>query len=69
MIRVNKDTVTVDELIETIRRLSAIATQVIDDVEEASKTSDLFLLYDRMVCNAQDFQTALQIHQRVAQTL
>lgn len=52
---------TVDEVIEMNRRLTAIATQVIDDVNEAGDKGDLYLLYDRMVANAQDFETALQI--------
>ena len=52
---------TVDEVIEMNRRLTAIATQVIDDVNEAGDSGDLYLLYDRMVANAQDFETALQI--------
>ena len=50
------------------RRLTAIATQVIDDVNEAGDSGDLYLLYDRMVANAQDFETALQIQQQVAQS-
>ena len=52
---------TIDEVIEMNRRLTAIATQVIDDVNEAGDKGDLYLLYDRMVANAQDFETALQI--------
>ena len=58
---------TVDEVIEMNRRLTAIATQVIDDVNEAGDSGDLYLLYDRMVANAQDFETALQIQQQLAQ--
>ena len=59
---------TVDDVIEMNRRLTAIATQVIDDVNEAGDSGDLYLLYDRMVANAQDFETALQIQQQVAQS-
>ena len=56
-----KNMKTVDEVIELNRRLTAIATQVIDDVEDMAKTSDHALFYERMVANAQDFETALQI--------
>jgi len=52
---------TVEEMIELNRRLTAIATQVIDDVEDMAKTGDHALFYERMVANAQDFETALQI--------
>jgi hypothetical protein len=58
---------TIDDVIEMNRRLTAIATQVIDDVHEAGDSGDLYLLYDRMVANAQDFETALQIQQQLAQ--
>ena len=58
----------IEEMIEMNRRLTAIATQVIDDVHEAGDSGDLYLLYDRMVANAQDFETALQIQQQVAQS-
>ena len=58
---------TVDDVIEMNRRLTAIATQVIDDVNQAGDSGDLYLLYDRMVANAQDFETALQIQQQLAQ--
>ena len=51
----------VEEMIELNRKLKTIATQVIDDVNEAGDSGDLYLLYDRMVANAQDFETALQI--------
>ena len=51
----------IEEMIELNRRLTAIATQVIDDVNEAGDSGDLYLLYDRMVANAQDFETALQM--------
>jgi len=53
---------TIEEMIELNRRLRAIATQVIDDVEDMSNTGDHALFYERMVANAQDFETALQIH-------
>ena len=56
-----KNMKTVDEVIELNRRLTAIATQVIDDVEDMAKTSNHALFYERMVANAQDFETALQI--------
>ena len=52
---------TVEEMIEVNRRLTAIATQVIDDVEDMAKTGDHAVFYERMVANAQDFETALQI--------
>ena len=52
---------TVDEVIELNRRLTAIATQVIDDIEDMTKTGDHAVFYERMVANAQDFETALQI--------
>jgi hypothetical protein len=52
---------TVDEVIELNKKLTAIATQVIDDVEDMAKTSDHATFYERMVSNAQDFETALQI--------
>jgi hypothetical protein len=52
----------VEELIEINRRFHAIATQVIDDVEDVAKTGDHALFYERMVANAQDFETAMQIH-------
>ena len=50
---------TVDEVIELNRRLTVIAMQVIDDVEDMAKTSDHAMFYERMVANAQDFETAL----------
>lgn len=52
---------TIDEVIEVNIKLTAIATQVIDDVEDVAKTGDHALFYERMVANAQDFETALQI--------
>ena len=52
-----------------LRRLSEVATQVIDDVEDAGKTGDLYLMYDRMVANAKDLQVALATSpQQVSQT-
>jgi hypothetical protein len=52
---------TVDEVIELNRKLTAIATQVIDDIEDMAKTGDHAVFYERMVANAQDVETALQI--------
>lgn len=57
----------VEEMIELNRKLKAIATQVIADVEDMAKTGDHATFYERMVANAQDFETALQIQQQVAQ--
>jgi hypothetical protein len=51
----------IEEMIELNRKLKAIATQVIDDVEDMAKTGDHATFYERMVANAQDFETALQI--------
>ena len=51
----------IEEMIEMNRRLTAIATQVIDDVEDMAKTGDHATFYERMVSNAQDFETALQM--------
>jgi hypothetical protein len=50
---------TIDEVIEMLRRLSSVAMQVVDDVESAGKTGDLYLLYDRMVANSADIKAAL----------
>jgi hypothetical protein len=58
-----RPTTTIDEVVEMLRRLSAIATQIIDDVEDAGNKGDLYLLYDRMVANAEDLEVALQIQQ------
>ena len=58
---------TIDEVIEMLRRLSAVAMQVVDDVESAGKTGDLYLLYDRMVANSADIKAALTSPQQVAQ--
>ena len=58
----------VEEMIELNRKLKTIATQVIDDVEDMAKTGDHATFYERMVSNAQDFETALQIQQQVAQS-
>jgi hypothetical protein len=41
--------------------------QVVDDVESAGKTGDLYLLYDRMVANSADIKAALTSPQQVAQ--
>ncbi len=59
----------VEELIEINRRFHAIATQVIDDVEDVAKTGDHALFYERMVANAQDFETAIQIQSKSAELL
>jgi hypothetical protein len=58
---------TIDEVIEMLRRLSSVAMQVVDDVESAGKTGDLYLLYDRMVANSADIKAALTSPQQVAQ--
>ena len=60
---------TIDELISSNKRLLAIATQVIDDVEDVAKTGDHALFYERMVANAQDFETAIQIQSKSAELL
>lgn len=52
-------TTTIDEVVETLRCLSSVASQIIDDVHEAGDKGDLYLLYDRMVANAEDLQRAL----------
>lgn len=59
----------IEELIEINRRFHAIATQVIDDVEDVAKTGDHALFYERMVANAQDFETAIQIQSKSAELL
>ena len=52
-----------------LKRLTEVSHQILDDVEDAGKTGDLYLLYDRMVANAKDLQTALTTPpQQVAQT-
>jgi hypothetical protein len=53
---------TIEEMVELNRRLRAIATQVIDDVEDMANTGEHALFYERMVANAQDFETALQTY-------
>ena len=63
-----RPTTTIDEVVEMLRRLSAIATQIIDDVEDAGNKGDLYLLYDRMVANAEDLRMALDVPQQVAQS-
>jgi len=62
-----RPTTTIDEVVEMLRSLTAIATQVIDDVDSAVKTNDLSLLLDRMVANAEDLQNVLDSQQQVAQ--
>lgn len=54
-------TTTIDEVVEMLRSVTAIATQIIDDVHEAGDKGDLYLLYDRMVANAEDLQRALVV--------
>lgn len=61
-------TTTIEEVIEQLRSLNSIAMQIIDDVHEAGDKGDLYLLYDRMVANAEDLQRALAVSQQVAQT-
>ena len=63
-----RPTTTIDEVVEMLRRLTAVATQVIDDVDSAVKTNDLSLLLDRMVANAEDLQNVLDSQQQVAQS-
>ena len=58
-----RPTTTIEEVVEMLRRLSAVATQVIDDVDSAVKTNDLELFLDRMTANAEDLEVALQIQQ------
>ena len=60
-------TTTIDEVVETLRCLTAVALQIIDDVHEAGDKGDLYLLYDRMVANAEDLQRILNTPQQVAQ--
>jgi regulator of sirC expression with transglutaminase-like and TPR domain len=60
-------TTTIDEVVEMLRSVTAIATQIIDDVHEAGDKGDLYLLYDRMVANAEDLQRVLNTPQQVAQ--
>jgi hypothetical protein len=44
---------------EIEKALREIAEQIVADVDEASATGDLYLMYDRMVANAQDLQRQL----------
>ena len=44
---------------EIEKALREIAEQIVADVNEASATGDLYLMYDRMVANAQDLQRQL----------
>ena len=60
-------TTTIDEVVETLRCLTAVALQIIDDVHEAGDKGDLYLLYDRMVANAEDLKAALTSPQQVVQ--
>ena len=60
-------TTTIDEVIEMLRCLSAVAHQILDDVDDAVEGGDLDLLLERMVANAEDLQRALTSPQRVAQ--
>jgi hypothetical protein len=68
-----RPTTTIDEVVEMLRRLTVIAHQIIDDVEDAGNKGDLYLLYDRMVANAEDLEVALQMvevsQQQVAQAI
>jgi uncharacterized spore protein YtfJ len=57
----------IEEVCRLLGRLTAIAHQIIDDVEAVSKTSEHDLFYMRMVDNAQDLEVALQIQQQLAQ--
>jgi hypothetical protein len=50
------------------QKLRAIAEQIVADVDVASATGDLYLLYDRMVANATDLQRILTSPQQVSQT-
>jgi hypothetical protein len=60
---------TIDEVCILLKRLTEVSHQILDDVEDASKTGDHALFYDRMVANAVDLQTALTTPpQQVAQT-
>jgi hypothetical protein len=59
----------IEEVCELLRRLTVISHQIMDDVEDAGNKGDLYLLYDRMVANAEDLQRALTTSpQQVAQT-
>ena len=44
---------------EIEKALREIAEQIVADVDEASATGDLYLMYDRMVANAHDLQRQL----------
>ena len=44
---------------EIEKALREIAEQIVADVNEASATGDLYLMYDRMVANAHDLQRQL----------
>jgi hypothetical protein len=49
----------IEEACILLKRLTEVSHQILDDVDEASATGDLYLMYDRMVANAKDLQTAL----------
>jgi hypothetical protein len=60
---------TIEEVCILLKRLTEVSHQILDDVEDVSKTGDHALFYDRMVANAVDLQTALTTPpQRVAHT-
>jgi hypothetical protein len=44
---------------EIEKALREIAEQIVADVEDAGKTGDLYLMYDRMVANAEDLRKQL----------
>jgi hypothetical protein len=59
----------IEEVCVLLGRLTVVSHQILDDVEEVSKTGDHALFYERMVANAEDLQTALTTSpQQVAQT-
>ena len=51
----------IEEACILLKRLTEVSHQILDDVEDVSKTGDHALFYDRMVANAVDLQTALTI--------
>ena len=51
--------VQIEEVCILLKRLTEVAHQIIDDVEDAGKTGDHALFYDRMVCNSEDLVSAL----------
>ena len=59
----------IEEACILLKRLTEVSHQILDDVEDVSKTGDHALFYDRMVANAVDLQTALTTPpQQVAQS-